>query len=175
MKNFKFKNKYGPVLSKANGFTLIETLVAIMIISLVITSVVSLMASSIFSARYAKNEIKATYIAQEGIDYIRNLRDSIVFHGYGSGSWTSFTTALNDATSGCSTGCIILQPMTYTKLAVGPVPSTALLVNEFRHTIRTEVCPPSTCNEIKIISKVEWKNGNSIKSRELKASLTNWN
>ncbi len=174
MKNFKFKNK--------KGFTLIETLVAIMILSLVITSVVSLMSSSIFSARYAKNEIKASYIAQEGIDYMRNLRDSIAFNKYGGGDWASFVTALK-ATDCMSGGCSILKLnsspyLSLSAIAVEKSKTTQLANNEFRNIITTECVSftgTTTCEEIKIESKVQWKNGDVAKERVLKASLIEWN
>ena len=66
-------------LQKDRGFTLIETMFAVIIMAFSITIFMNVVANTLFSARYAKNEITANYLAQEAIDYIRNDRDSIVF------------------------------------------------------------------------------------------------
>lgn len=157
------------------GFTLIETLVSLLILSLVITSVITLLSSSIFSARYAKNEIKAIYKAQEGVDYIRNLRDSIAFL---QNDWLAFSDSL-DVNCGTADGCIINKPFTTTSfvgLSVTAAPTTPLLPGEFRNVIKTEcVDITSNCDELKIESTVYWQNGQVDKSRTLKASLTRWN
>lgn len=156
------------------GFTLIETLVSLMILSLVITSIVSLLSSSIYSARYAKNETKAIYIAQEGIDYIRNLRDSIAFQ---QNDWTSFSSALDSNCSGA--GCIINRPFLinhFLALDVSPAPVGQILDGEFRNTIYSEcVNLVGICDAVKIRSLVEWKNGSLEKSKELQVTLTMWN
>lgn len=176
IKNIMLKKQKRFTQSLSKGFTLIETLVAIMILSLVITSVISLTSSSIFSARYAKNEIKAMYIAQEGIDYIRNLRDSLAFQ---QGSWATFTNDLNSQCGGVD-GCTIKKPFLsghFTSLQVSPAVTTPITKNgEFRNTINVEcVTLLSSCDSVNIISKVEWRNGEVEKIKELKASLTMWN
>jgi len=69
------------------GFTLVETLVAIMVLALALNALFTLITSSIFYAKYANNEITATYLAQEAIDYIRNDRDTIAFQ---NNDWNTF-------------------------------------------------------------------------------------
>lgn len=157
------------------GFTLVETLVALLILSLVFTSVISLMSSTVFSARYAKNEIKAMYIAQEGIDYIRNLRDSIAFQ---QNDWASFSSDVN-ADCGVPDGCMINRPFLVGHfsspqfIAATPLPNTQ---NNFVNIINTECIDIiSTCDELKVISTVYWLNGSLIKSSSLETSLTRWN
>jgi prepilin-type N-terminal cleavage/methylation domain-containing protein len=58
------------------GFTLIETVVAILILSLTVGALLTLTANSIFSVRYARNQIVANNLAQESLEYIRNSRDT---------------------------------------------------------------------------------------------------
>lgn len=58
------------------GFTLVEMLVAVMILTLAVTALLSVSAGSAQSARYAKNKIVANWLAQASLDYIRNSRDS---------------------------------------------------------------------------------------------------
>jgi prepilin-type N-terminal cleavage/methylation domain-containing protein len=64
---------------KNKGFTLIETMIAVFILVIAMQGMLGLIASSLFSARYAKNDITANYLIEEAVDYIRNNRDTIAF------------------------------------------------------------------------------------------------
>jgi prepilin-type N-terminal cleavage/methylation domain-containing protein len=87
----KIINYTFPMINKRQaGFTLLETLVAVFILTIALNSLFSLVANSLFSSQYAKNEITATYLAQEAVDYIRNNRDTEAFQHLGGGTWTSF-------------------------------------------------------------------------------------
>ncbi len=59
-----------------SGFTLIETLIAILILALTIGALLTLTAGGFFSIRYAKNDIVAANLLQESLEYIRNTRDT---------------------------------------------------------------------------------------------------
>lgn len=67
MKKNIFKNK---------GFTILETLIAVVLLSLVLNSVFTLISGTLFAAQYARNEMTASYLLQESVDYIRNTRDT---------------------------------------------------------------------------------------------------
>lgn len=60
---------------KTKGFTLVETLVAISILILAVTGAFSAAQNGISSAIFSKDQIVAFYLAQEGMEHIRNLRD----------------------------------------------------------------------------------------------------
>jgi type II secretory pathway pseudopilin PulG len=61
------------------GFTLVEALVAVFILTFSIVTLMTVVSTSLFSSRYARNEITASYLAQEAVDFIRNDRDSLFF------------------------------------------------------------------------------------------------
>jgi len=61
------------------GFTLVEALFAIFILTFVVTSLMTVVSSSLYSARYAKQEIIMNFLIQEALDGIRNDRDNEVF------------------------------------------------------------------------------------------------
>ena len=63
------------IFSKTKGFTLIETLVAISLLTIAVIAPISLTAQSLESAYYARDQITAYYLAQEAIEAVRSIRD----------------------------------------------------------------------------------------------------
>lgn len=61
---------------KENGFSLLETVIAIGILSLAMTGVFSLTSLSIRSLSVSSNQVTAFFLASEAIEYIRNIRDN---------------------------------------------------------------------------------------------------
>lgn len=57
------------------GFTLIETLVAVSLLSISIVAPMSLTAQSLATAIYARDQITAFNLAQEGLEAVRAVRD----------------------------------------------------------------------------------------------------
>lgn len=74
---------------KNTGFTLVETLVAISIFTMSILALFSVLAQGISNTGYAKKKMVASYLAQEGVEYVRNMRDNAVLYT-GGGNWASF-------------------------------------------------------------------------------------
>ncbi len=60
------------------GFTLIETLVAISILTVAIVAPMSLTTQSLSSAYYARDQVTAFHLAQEAIEAVRQVRDGNV-------------------------------------------------------------------------------------------------
>lgn len=60
------------------GFTLIETLVAISLLSVAIVAPMSLTSQSLTTAYFARDEITAFNLAQEGLEAVRGFRDGQV-------------------------------------------------------------------------------------------------
>lgn len=58
------------------GFSLVEVLVTLMVLSIGIAAVSALMIGNIKSSNNAKNQVIASELAQEGIELVRNLRDN---------------------------------------------------------------------------------------------------
>lgn len=58
------------------GFTLLEVLIAVTILVFAITATFTSAQSGLQSSQESKNQIISYYIAQEAIEYIRNLRDT---------------------------------------------------------------------------------------------------
>lgn len=58
------------------GFTLLETIIAIVIIEVGIIALTSLGVSTLKQGRYIINETIAANLAQEGLELVRNIRDT---------------------------------------------------------------------------------------------------
>lgn len=179
----KSNNKTMPNL--VSGFTLVEAMFAVLILSFVIVGMMAVVANSLFAARYARDEITANYLAQEVVDYVRNDRDTKVFW---EGDWGGFIykyTNVNSLTN-CALGCTI---DVYTS-KITPKANGLLYYNKnasnnsyYNHTVsntpskftrKVETQKATDGNSMDVKVTISWKNGNSDKTREMKTTLMNW-
>lgn len=77
-----------------SGFTLIETLVALGIFSASIVSLVVVTGSGLSNVSFSKNKITASYLAAEGIEVVRNMRDGAIIADPTAG-FANFLTDVN--------------------------------------------------------------------------------
>lgn len=182
------------------GFTLVETLVAISIFTISILGILSVLAQGISNTNYAKQKVIASYLAQEGIEYMRNMRDSYVLYDSESTQigWAAFNANLTDISS-CQSdnGCYFDDRNDYanhsqgtwkTNLMLFVCGSTCPLLKYdvtsgkynylsgtdtfFRRKIKVVVSPDET--ETKIISTVSWTQASGNYSIVFSDSLFNW-
>lgn len=83
-----------------NGFTLVETLIAITILLLVIIGPITAAQKGVQQAYYANEQITAVFLAQETVEAIRERRDDQALEAWNNPSGTTDTSAWN--TAGCS-------------------------------------------------------------------------
>ncbi len=74
-------------MSNGGGFTLIETLVAIMILMLAVTGPLVISQKGLSAAGYAKDQLTAYFLAQDAMEYVHNVRDTNVLNSVGD--WLS--------------------------------------------------------------------------------------
>jgi len=104
---FEIKNKK-IILNKKQGFTIIESLVAIFILLLSITGPMVFSQSGLRAAFVSRDQITAFYLAQDVIEYVKNTRDNnsiSIINGDAGAFWLNglddcFVEDLSD--SGCS-------------------------------------------------------------------------
>jgi prepilin-type N-terminal cleavage/methylation domain-containing protein len=88
---------------KIRGFTLVEMLIAISILSLSILGTFAAVSGSFRSANFAEDQIIASYLGQEGLEFVRNWRDEnsiknirAMETGGSQAWWTGIAQAVND-------------------------------------------------------------------------------
>ncbi len=95
-----------------SGFTLIETLVAVTIIAVAIAGPLLSAARAMNAAAIAGEQLTASYLAQEGIEYVRLMRDDAYLATRSSDSaWTTFLTgSAAESVAQCRTSACTLDP-----------------------------------------------------------------
>ena len=88
------------------GFTLVETLVAVLILTLSIGALLSLAAGGFYSVKYSRNQIVANNLLQESLEYIRNSRDTALQQGLTWAAWeATLQKGIDGSDTGPGTGC----------------------------------------------------------------------
>ena len=103
-----------------NGFTLIETLLAVTVLVMSITGPLTIAAKSLNSAVFAKSEVTAFYLAQEAIEYVRNVRDTNALLARTSADPTSPQYWLSGLASCIGTSCTVEATNTSPSQAIAP-------------------------------------------------------
>ncbi len=195
------KQIYNKSNSTETGFTLVETMVAVFILTIALTSLIGLTSRSLFMARYSRNEITANYLLQGAVDYIRNQRDSVAFQQkFSGGDWTKFLTNFGYPSNKCfsANGCYfnvnkspnpIIKDCNSTP-SFGKLKCPILFYDP--NAIKNSFYNYTTGNssnfnrkiflkinsqnpdELYITITVEWLNGSLVRSRSLNSSLLNW-
>ena len=173
------------------GFTLVETMVAISILMLGILGPLSIASSGLRNSLFAKDQVTAYYLAQEGIEYVRYVRDnnylkkndwlgglSDCTEQYGCAVDTEkwFTTNISVTTKCTSTDCgnddllyKINSNQHYTHQSGSENTATP-----FTRIIKVENTPNTpTDKEIKVTSTVTWQTGAGQKSFTLTENVFN--
>ena len=89
------------------GFTLVEMLVAVSVFTMSILIMIITLAQGISDTSYARQKIIATYLAQEGIEYLRNIRDTSMLYNASSAEagWADFKDELLTSSCDQEGGC----------------------------------------------------------------------
>jgi len=200
IKNNKTNKKVSKLFS--GGFTLIETIVAIFILSLTIGALLTLTTGGIYSVRYARNQIVADNLMQESLEYLRNERDKAAQAGL---TWDQWLQTLNVSESGTPVdmstprgcfrddGCIV-DPYT-TSSPIKECQQVCSIVlfypdhgfygyDTFYPFGTPTFVPTSFVRKIHVVrtapdqlvveALITWQNGLNAKSVEQSMTLTNW-
>jgi type II secretory pathway pseudopilin PulG len=181
-------------ISSSRAFTLVEALFAISVFTVSILAMMAVLSDGIADTNYAKKKIIAVYLAQEGMEFTRNMRDTFMLFSGVSG-WSSFQAKLSTAQCTGANGCYYndgslawtgdpTQPIIDVPFVACAGVCPTMLYNSatgkygyagtdsgFVRRIKATVV---SGNELKIFSTVYWGQGSGTYSVTLTENLFNW-
>jgi type II secretory pathway pseudopilin PulG len=98
--------RYITQIQKSAGFTMIETLVAVTLLTMSVGAPLTLAAKSLQAAQYSRDQIVAFNLAQEAIEVVRAQRDKNLIKIAGGNTSLDWLTGIPTVESG-DTGCPI--------------------------------------------------------------------
>ncbi|MDE1965974.1 MAG: prepilin-type N-terminal cleavage/methylation domain-containing protein [Patescibacteria group bacterium] len=173
------------------GFTLIETMVAIAILTIALVGPFIVAESSYQAAAAARDQLTASYLAQEGIEYVRSVRDDNYLVLYParatSGQWLNGLSAClapkvctvdatgNAAPSTCTDGTCAAEPLNLssTGLYNQASPSSSNLATKFVRKVEVTV-NPSYPDEAEVTVTVSWSSAHRQFTATATDHLFNW-
>ena len=168
-----------PKIHTQKGFTLLETLVAIFILTLSITGPVYIASVAFHNTIDSRDNISAQYIAEEVVEVVRNKRDGYTLtHTDGSdwlsavtgsvpcandtGSVTNKCTMLRDSVGGytfqsCTNG--LCGPITFDPEGTGAVygKEEGTLFSKFTREFYFESLPGNQSKEVTLTVNIKWE------------------
>ncbi len=162
------------------GFTLIETMVAIAILTLSIVGPMIAANRAIVAAETARDQLSASYLGQEGIEFVRAVRDNQFLATYPANTANAWTNFLNSSliTPCRSPGICSLGPMQSNGtllLCTGSncTPPFSLVTNGTKFA-RTIQLVGMTGTDERVVSKVSWSFHSIPYSVTITDHLTPW-
>lgn len=176
---------------KSSGFILIEVIVSISVLMLAIPAALTVASKSVFLATYSKDNVIATYLAQEGIEIIRNKRDENQLRGipWRTGIWTGECKAginkcrvdfgygvsdplIEKCTGGCS---FVLDLEISTGVYAHVHPLSGWEPTKFSRSVETDDVPSGgSPDEMRVTSVVTYMAGGIMKTVTMTDNLTSW-
>lgn len=171
------------------GFTLLETMIAITILLIAVVGPISIIGDSLHKIYFARDQMIAVNLAQEGTEAVRQVRDTNMLsggawdNGFGTGECTGGGgVCLVDTNPAiniykCTGACAVTNTVVYKSadgfyhqsLSGAPPGSTP---TNFRRRIDTTKIPGS--DEYKVDVNVTWSTGNIPGSITVSESIFKW-
>lgn len=151
------------------GFSIIEALVALVILTLALGPALILSSDIINTSSVIQNDLIATNLAQEGVEVVRSLRDSNWFNNL------AFNNGLAD-------GVYRVEWNSASMIALGANPPLKVNNGLYGYSvgndtkfIRTVTITNVNANEIRVVSDVIWiEKGNRARDIKVESHLFNW-
>lgn len=155
------------------GFTVIEVIVAIFVITAGIVGVLSLVTQTISSVTHSKDKLIAAYLAQEGIEIVRNIRDTnwLEEEDWNNGISTASDYGLDYQSSEFPDTTCNLGPEKYLKYDGNFYNCSSGSDTKFKRKIT--VTPPGA-DILEVLVLVEWQEKGKTYEFETQETLYNW-
>lgn len=154
------------------GFTLVEVITVLFIMSLGLIGILSLIVQNIQSQNYNKNSLIAYQLAQEGVELIRQVRDTnwindVNFNtSLAAGNYTIDYLNLTPQTAGSDPVVLKIDASSgFYSHSVGDDSNFSRLI-----TIEDY----DSGNAIRVLSEVLWSDGRKLTSFDVEAILYDW-
>ena len=164
---------YNPHLSR--GFTFVETLVAISILLLAVAGPLTLGSQGLNASRVARDQVIATFLGQEAIEYARNIRDTNALQGE---VWL-------EGLDACTGACTVDVPQNTIAMCTGTCPALRFdaevglygyesdwLPTKFTRSVT--ITETVAGREAHIIVATSWNDGKLTRSVTVNEYLFNW-
>lgn len=156
------------VSQKNKGFTIVETLVAVAILMISIAGPLTIAQKGLTAAIYARDQVTASFLAQDAMEIIKNERDNALDSG-GFEDWINYISSSCTENNQC-------QVDTYPNASINPVGCCQLYISDTgiyssSGEIRTQFSrgfyikrlpdpnDPNYANEATAFVTVDWRNG----------------
>lgn len=166
------------------GFTIIESLVAIAILVAVVTGAMSAVQTGISSYTYSKDQIIASYLAQEGFEQLKNLRDE---NALGGTTWLSGITEVEEDPCYFGKACTV-SPFETTEAIECSAPNACSYIRQdpvdgiYGYDVSWDLTPfrreivltSVNANEISVAVTIYWSKGATSREFRVRENILNW-
>ncbi len=171
-KGFTLTPKFGVTLRSKGGFSLMEVIIAIGVIVTTLITLIALISSVVSGLKPAKFKLTATSLAQEGLEIVRNIRDS---------NWLSYKRVPENWRDGLAAGDYRAQydELTLFSWADLPLKIDSNGFYQYNSGSNTPFKRKITIghigdNQIKAVSEVTWQEKGKSYTIEAESRLYNW-
>ena len=166
------------------GFTIVESLVAVAILAAAVMGAMSAVQSGISSYIFSKDQITAFYLAQEGFEQLRNLRDENQLNGV---HWLTGIAELNSDACAFNAACTVSPVETTATIPCAAIGSCPALRqdpvtgffgynNAWSQTPYRREIQLTYINDYEVAVKVivDWTKGGATRQFTARENLFNW-
>jgi len=171
------------------GFSLVETLVAISILLIVIVGPMTISSKAAKSSTFATEQVQAFFLAQEGLELAQKMRDDFLLTNFGSSGFSTtweddfinfnnncFTTGCGLAWDNSSVTSLVTPVLcinTNCRLYLSPTPAHR---SRYTHVTASNTITPfarvitftaDNPGGVKVVSKVTWRTGSLIADQKV--------
>jgi prepilin-type N-terminal cleavage/methylation domain-containing protein len=181
----KAKQKPEAHVSQNRGFTLLETLVAILILTLAMAPGLLIASRTLIISNVAREQVTAIYLAQEALEAVRSVRDNNALTG--TADWLNGLRTYVDGNAFRVDMVAVAGSVTITSCGGGAGACPVLNYNsasrlyqyvsgsasEFRRSVEIDSIP-GTADQVRVIATISWTMGPFTRTFTASDYLYNW-